>query len=82
MSTERWRNGQARILREFIRRGELPPIDVDHAARELVLLAVGPFIDDFMAGRDGDGEEPPPELTERLRVAVHHFVRGRTDYSL
>ena len=79
MITERWRNGQARILREFIRRGELPPIDVDRAARELVLLAVGPFIDDLMAGRDEDGEEPSPELTERVRVAVQHFVRGLPD---
>ncbi|MCH7837533.1 MAG: TetR/AcrR family transcriptional regulator [Chloroflexi bacterium] len=79
MITERWRNGQARILREFIRRGDLPPVDVDSAARELVLLAVGPFIDDLMAGRDGDGEEPSPELTERVRVAVQHFVRGLPD---
>ncbi len=79
MITERWCRGQARILQEFIRRGELPPIDVDSAARELVLLAVGPFIDELMAGRDEDGEEPSPELTERVRVAVQHFVRGLPD---
>ena len=79
MITERWRNAQARILREFIRRGELPPIDVDNAAHELVLLAVGPFIDELMAGRGEDGEEPSPELTERVRVAVERFVRGLPD---
>ncbi len=74
--TERWRNAEARILREFVRRGNLPSIDVDMAARQLVVLSVGPFIDELMSGQDRDGAEPSPELVRRVRTAVEHFVRG------
>ena len=76
MVTERWRNAEARILRDFISRGDLPPIDVDLAARQLVILAVGPFMDEIMAGHDQDGPEPSPQLVERVRTAVQQFVRG------
>ncbi|MEX0787030.1 MAG: TetR/AcrR family transcriptional regulator [Dehalococcoidia bacterium] len=76
MITERWRNAEARILREFVSRGELPPTDFDAAARQLVVLSVGPFMDQLMSGQDQDGEEPPPELLERVRNAVERFVRG------
>ncbi|MGB2693801.1 MAG: TetR family transcriptional regulator [Dehalococcoidia bacterium] len=76
MVTERWRKGEARILREFIQRGELPSIDVDVTARQLVILSVGPFIDDLMFGQDRDGDEPSPELVVRVRTAVEQFVRG------
>jgi AcrR family transcriptional regulator len=74
--TERWRNAEARILREFVERGELPPIDVDLTARQLVVLSIGVFIDDLMAGEDRNGAEPSPELAARMRSAVEHFVRG------
>ena len=76
MITERWRNAEARILREFVRRGELPEIDVDVAARQLVVLSVGPFMDELMSGQDQDGEEPSPELLIRVRSAVERFVAG------
>ncbi len=76
MVTERWRNGQARILQEYVRRGDLRPFDVDVAARQLVVLAVGPFIDALMSGQAQDGAEPSPELVQRVRTAVEHFVRG------
>ncbi len=76
MVTERWRNAEARILREFIRRGDLPPIDVDLAARHFVILAVGPFMDELMSGQDCDGPEPSPQLVERVRITVEQFVRG------
>lgn len=76
MVTERWRNAEARILREFVRRGELPSIDVAVAARQLVVLSVGPFIDELMAGQDQDGAEPSAALVERVRTAVQHYVRG------
>jgi hypothetical protein len=76
MVTERWRNAEAGILREFVRRGELPEIEVDVAARQLVVLSVGPFIDELMSGRDRDGPEPSPELLRRVRLAIEHFVRG------
>ena len=76
MVTERWRNAEGRILREFIRRGDLPPIDVDLAARQLVGLSVGPFMDEQMSGHDQDGPEPSPQLVERVRTAVEQFVRG------
>ncbi len=76
MVTERWRKAEARILREFVRRGELPPIDVDLTARQLVILSVGPFIDDLMFGQDRDGDEPSPELVARVRSAVERFVQG------
>ncbi len=74
--TERWRNGEARILRDFIGRGDLPAMDVEVTARQLVILAVGPFIDELMAGQDQDGVEPSPELQHRVRSGVEHFVRG------
>ncbi len=74
--TERWRGAQARILREFVQRGDLPRIDVEVAARQLVVLSVGPFIDELMSGQDQDGSETPPALAERVRTAVEHFVRG------
>ena len=74
--TERWRNAEARILRQFIASGRLPPIDVDMAARQLVILSVGPFMDGLMSGQDQDGAEPSPELLQRVRTAVEHFVRG------
>jgi AcrR family transcriptional regulator len=74
--TERWRNAEARILREFIERGELPPIDVDTTARQLVVLSIGVFIDDLMAGEDRTSPEASPELEARMRSAVEHFVRG------
>lgn len=74
--TERWRNAQARILREFVRRGELPEIDVDVVARQLVVLSVGPFTDELMSGEDHDGEEPSAELVTRVRSGVERFVRG------
>lgn len=76
MITERWRNAEARILREFVRRGELPEIDVDVAARQLVVLSVGPFTDELMAGEDQDGLEPSAELVTRVRSGVERFVRG------
>jgi AcrR family transcriptional regulator len=76
MVTERWRNAEARLLREFVRRGELPDMDVDVAARQLVVLSVGPFMDNLMSGQDRDGAEPPPDLLERVRSAVAHFVKG------
>jgi AcrR family transcriptional regulator len=74
--TERWRNAEARILREFIARGELPEIDVDRTARQLVVLSVGVFVDHLMAGEDSNGAEPSPQLVERARSAIEHFVRG------
>ena len=76
MVTERWRNAQARILREFVQRGELPPADVNVAARQLVVLSVGPFIDELMSGQERDGAEPSPQLVQRVRTAVEHLVRG------
>jgi AcrR family transcriptional regulator len=74
--TERWRNAEARILREFVRRGELPEIDVDMVARQLVVLSVGPFTDELMSGQDHDGDEPSAELVTRVRSGVERFVRG------
>ncbi len=74
--TERWRNAQARILREFVGRGDLPGIDVDVAARQLVVLSVGPFMDALMSGQDQDGEEPSPDLLARVRSGVERFVDG------
>ena len=76
MVTERWRNAEARILREFVRRSDLPSIDVETAARQLVVLSVGPFIDELMSGQDQDDAEPSAQLTRRVSTAVEHFVKG------
>ena len=74
--TERWRNGQARLLRDYVKRGELPAIDVDVAARQLVVLAIGPFTDALMSGEADDGESPSPELLARVQSGVELFMRG------
>lgn len=74
--TERWRDAEASILREFIRRGELPDIDVDGAARKLVVITVGSFMDQLMSGRDHDGIEPPEDLVQHVRTTVELFVKG------
>jgi TetR/AcrR family acrAB operon transcriptional repressor len=75
--TERWRKAQARILREFIDRGELPKaVDVDQASRQLVTLVVGPFTDALMSGEDHAGPDPAPELVGRVCSAIEHFTRG------
>ena len=79
MITERWRKGEARILREYVKRGELPEIDIDVAARQLVILSVGPFSDELMSGRDNDDPEPSPELLDRVRSGVERFVHGLYD---
>ena len=76
MVAERWRKAEARILREFVGRGDLPPVDVDVAAHQLVLLSIGPFMDEIMSGQDQNGPEPSERLSERVRSAVKHFVRG------
>ncbi len=74
--TERWRNGQARLLRDYVQRGDLPAIDVDVTARQLVVLAIGPFTDALMSGQADDGEGPSPELVARVQSGVELFVRG------
>jgi TetR/AcrR family transcriptional regulator len=74
--TERWRNAVARLLREFVRRGDLPPIDVAVTARQLVNLSIGPFIDELMSEQDQARDDPSPELVGRVRAGVEHFVRG------
>jgi AcrR family transcriptional regulator len=76
MVTARWRNAEARILREFVAADQLPPIDVDLAARQLVILSVGVFMDELMSGQDQDGPEPSPALVQRVRAAVEYVVRG------
>jgi len=76
MVTGRWRAAQARILREFVRRDELPDIDVETAARQLAIITVGSFMDELMTGQDQDGQEPSPALVGRVQSAIEHFVRG------
>lgn len=76
MVTERWRNAVARILREYVQRGDLPPIEVEGTARQLVILSVGPFIDELMSGQDQAGEEPSSALVLRVQAAVEHYIRG------
>lgn len=76
MVTERWRNAEARILREFVQRGDLPETNVDVAARQLVVLSIGPFMDALMSGQDEDGEEPSPELVARVESGIERFVSG------
>ncbi len=76
MITERWSKAEARILREYVKRGELPDIDVAVAARQLVVLSVGPFSDELMSGQDNDDPEPTAELLDRVHSGVERFVHG------
>jgi len=76
MATERWRKAQARMLREFVDRGELPRVDVELVAKQLVLLPVGAFLDEIMSGGNNHAEEASPELVRRVTSAVERFVTG------
>jgi hypothetical protein len=76
MVTERWRNAEARILREFVQRGDLPEVDVDLVAHQLVVLSVGPFMDELMTGQDHNGAEPSERLVRRVKSAVAQLVGG------
>lgn len=76
MVTERWRKAEARIVKEFVSRGELPEVDPDVAARQLVVLSVGPFMDELMSGQEQDGPEPSDALKTRVQSGVEHFVKG------
>lgn len=75
---QRWTNGEARILREFVQRGELRAMDVEVAARHLVLLVVAAFVDEVMAthGQPRGGDGVPSGLARQVRLGVEYLVRG------
>lgn len=73
----RWANAQARIIREYVAEGQLRPVDVEVAARQLVLLVITAFVDHVMSTRgSGRGDSPPPALVRQVELGVDHLVRG------
>jgi AcrR family transcriptional regulator len=73
----RWARAEARILREYVENGQLRRVDVDAAARQLVLLVIVAFLDDVMATggrvrRDG----APADLAVAVREGVDYLLRG------
>lgn len=73
----RWANAQARIIRDYVAEGQLRPVDVEVAARQLVLLVITAFVDHVMSTRgSGRGDSPPPALVRQVELGVDHLVRG------
>jgi AcrR family transcriptional regulator len=73
----RWANAQARIIRDFIAEDQLRPVDVDTAARQLVLLVITAFVDHVMSTRGTSrGDSPPPALVQQVELGVDNLVRG------
>jgi AcrR family transcriptional regulator len=73
----RWARAEARILREYVENGQLRDVDVDAAARQLVLLVIVAFLDDVMSTRGGGRRDSAPEaLAAAVRRSVENLLRG------
>jgi len=73
----RWAKAEARILREYVQNGQLRDMDVDAAARQLVLLVIVAFLDDVMSTRGGVRRDGAPEtLAAAVRQSVEYLLRG------
>ena len=73
----RWAKAEARILREYVQNGQLRDMDVNAAARQLVLLVIVAFLDDVMSTRGGVRRDGAPEtLAAAVRQSVEYLLRG------
>ncbi len=73
----RWARAEARILRQYVDKGQLRPMDVDAAARQLVLLVISTFLDDVMSTRSGGGRDGASEsLAAAVRQRVRYLLEG------
>jgi len=76
---ERWEQGVARVLRAYMERGQVRRLDAHMAARQLVTLARGAFLDDLMGifgPCQGSGDTLGPELETYLAASVDNILNG------
>jgi AcrR family transcriptional regulator len=76
---ERWEQGVARLLGAYMERGQVRRLDANMAARQLVTLARGAFMDDLMGGFgpcQGSGETLSPDLETYLAASVDNILTG------
>ena len=76
---KRWEQAVARVLRAYVERGQVRRLDADMAARQLVSLGRGAFMDDLM-GRFGPcqstGATLSPDLEAYLAASVDNILTG------
>jgi len=76
---ERWEQGVARVLGAYMERGQVRRLDANMAARQLVTLARGAFMDDLMGSfgpRQGSEETLSPDLETYLAASVDNILTG------
>jgi AcrR family transcriptional regulator len=76
---ERWEHGVARVLGAYMERGQVRRLDANVAARQLVTLARGAFMDDLMGGfgpHQSSGETLSPGLEGYLAASVDNILTG------
>jgi AcrR family transcriptional regulator len=76
---ERWEQGLARLLRAYMERGQVRRLDADMAARQLVTLARGAFMDDLQerfGPSRGTGETLSSDLEVYLAASVDNILTG------
>ena len=76
---ERWEQGLARLLRVYMERGQVRRLDADMAARQLVSLARGAFMDDLLerfGPSRGIGETLSSDLEVYLAASVDNILTG------
>ncbi len=79
MLVERFRKGEARILRYYLDQGLLRTDDVDELAMQLVITVIGAFADHMMSSPVALSDETvPPALRRHVQVATQHIVQGIT----
>ncbi len=76
---ERWERGLSRLLKVYMRRGQLQQVDADIAARQIVTLVFAVFLDDLL-GRfspcQGKGGELSPALDAHLTASLDNILSG------
>jgi AcrR family transcriptional regulator len=79
MLVERFRKGEARIMRYYAEQGLLRTEDVDELAMQLVITVIGVFADYMMSSPAAlTAETVPPALRRHVEVAMQHIVQGIT----
>jgi hypothetical protein len=79
MLVERWKRGEARIIRIFAERGQLRTEAVEELAEQLVITVLGVFADHLMMpAAPNANDEVPPALCRHVEVAMQHIVQGIT----
>lgn len=76
---DRWERGLGGLLRAYMRAGQMRPVDADIAARQMVSMVWGAFMDNLL-GRYGSSNYEGGELSEPLeaylRASLENMLRG------